>query len=453
MSVIDELVTYAQNLKYEDLPSQAVEAVKTQVLDTCGAMMAGSKAEGPKNLVNLLKEWGGRGEGTIFVYGYKVPLPNAAWANSTMSRGFDYETLLSGGATHVSASIVPGAFAIAEYGQVFKDKTISGKDLITAIALGSDLNWRLRVAGGESTIMAGGWLAETFAPPAIAALGGKLLGFDRGKIYHAMGIGYNQCSGTYGACLGENGGLMGQLSQGMGTKAGVLSVVLADRGFTAFKDIIDGRWGLYKIYGRGHYDPDVLVGELGTRFESLNPTIKRYPGCGATQPVIYGVIELVRENNIKAEDVAGVNIGVIDSAYYQCGENKGEPSNTADALWNFRYATAVALVKGKVLVDDFTREAIQNPQVLALVQKVDVYPDKSLTREVEIEIKTKDGKYYRRKESNSNPMLGSEIIEKFRSCNRFSAKPLPEESLQRLIRMINKLEENDDVAQIISMLS
>jgi len=452
MSATDELISYAQSLRFEDLPSQAVEAVKTHVLDTLGAILAGSTAEGPKNLVHLIKEWGGRAEGTILVYGDKVPLPNAAWVNATMSRGFDYETLVGGGATHVSASIIPAALAISEYSQTFKNKIINGRDLIVALALGIDLNWRFRVAGG-STVQGGGWLAETFAPPAIGALGGKLLGFDREKMNNAMGIGYNQCCGNYGAVVGPGGGYMAQLSQGLGAKAGVLSVLLADRGFTAFKDLIDGRWGLFRMFAGGRYDSEILLGGLGKRFESLTPIIKRYPGCGGTQAPVYGALELAREHSIRVEDVSKVRIGESEMGYWLLGENKGKPSNTADALWNDRYSVAVALVKGKVFVNDFSKEAIRDPRILELLERVEVQIDKSLVHEVEVEIKTKEGKSFQRKVTSVPPMSRDEILEKFRNSNHFSAKPLPERRVESFIQMVNELEELENVTKMINMLS
>jgi 2-methylcitrate dehydratase PrpD len=455
VSSTDELVSYTETLRYEDLPLQALEAVKTHVIDTFSAIIAGSAAKGPKNLVKLVKEWGGRAEGTVFVYGDKVPLPNAAWVNSSMSRGFDFESLVGGGATHVPGSIIPAALAISEYSQAFKNKVINGRDLIVAIALGIDLNWRFRVAGiGESTVMGGGWLAEAFSPPAIAALGGKLLGFDKEKVANAMGIGYNQCCGHYGATVGEGGGLMAQVSQGLGAKAGVLSVLLVDRGFTAFKDVIDGRWGLYTMYTKGEYDPNILVGGLGKQFEQLNPNIKRYPGCGATQAPIYAALELAREHDIRAKDVAKVRVRMAEMPYWLVGENKGKPITTADALWNVRYSTAVALVKGKVFVDDFSEEAIRDPRVLELLQRVEVEPDKSSTNtgSLEVEIKIRDGKsYLKNGQIVPPPMSRAEIIEKLKSCNRFSVKPLTDRGVESFIQMVDELEELDNVTKIMSI--
>jgi 2-methylcitrate dehydratase PrpD len=135
------------------------------------------------------------------------------------------------------------------------------------------------------------------------------------------------------------------------------------------------------------------------------------------------------------------------------GENKGKPSNTADALWNDRYSVAVALVKGKVFVDDFSKEAIRDPRILELLERVEVQHDKSLAREVEVEIKTKDGRSFQRKVSSVPPMSRDEILEKFRNSNHFSAKPLPERRVESFIRMVNELEELDNVTKMINMLS
>ena len=114
------------------------------------------------------------------------------------------------------------------------------------------MNWRFRVAG--TAVMGSGWLADTMAPPAIGAMGGKLLDLNRDQVNYAMGIGYNQCAGNYGATLGPEGGYLAQLSQGMGSKNGVLAVILAEKGFTSYRDMIDGRWGLFKMYAGGTYN-------------------------------------------------------------------------------------------------------------------------------------------------------------------------------------------------------
>jgi 2-methylcitrate dehydratase PrpD len=443
---MEQLVEYSTSLKFEDLSSETVKALKIHILDTTGAIIAGSAAEGSIKLAELLKGWGGKGEATVFVYGNKVPAHHAALINGTMSRGFDFESLVGGGATHVAGSVVPGAFALAEYARSSKRKKISGKDFITAVAIGMDLNWRFRVAG--TAVMGSGWLADTMAPPAVGAMGGKLLDLNNDQVTFAMGIGYNQCAGNYGATLGPEGGYLAQLSQGMGAKNGVLAAILAEKGFTSYRDMVDGRWGLFRMYGGGSYKPEVLLGNLGKNYDHLAPSIKRYPGCGATQPTTLAGVQLPRKNNIEPADIEKVNIRISELAYWQVVENKDIPINTAEALWNTKFCTATAILKGKLFVDDFSLAAIRDAKVLEFMKKIDIKVDPSLKNTVVFELKTKDGKTYQQTDFFSETMTEPEILAKFKGCNRYSIKPLNDKKVEGLLSMLNTLESVDDINKI-----
>ena len=72
-------------------------------------------------------------------------------------------------------------------------------------------------------------------------------------------------------------------------------------------------------------------------------------------------------------------------------------------------------------------------------------------------MKTKDGKQYSKyveyiKGHPKNPLTMVEYIEKFRRCLPFSARPIPETNVVSAIEMIEKLEEVDDVTEIIKQL-
>ncbi|MEM2256411.1 MAG: MmgE/PrpD family protein [Nitrososphaerota archaeon] len=448
---MNNLINYANELTFKDLPGYVIEYIKIHILDTLGAIIAGSSAEVSKKLLNLIIKWGGRKEGTIFVYRLKVPLPNAAWMNSTMSRGFDFESILGDGATHIPACIIPAAFAIAEYSMITRNTPISGKDFIIGIALGLDLGYRLRVAGGEATAMGGGWLAETFSPIAIAAMGAKMLNFDDEKSRNAIGIAYNQCCGTYGATVGNGGGLMAQLSQGLGTKAGIISLILADEGFTASKDdVIEGKWGLYKMYGNGYYNRDILLGNLGKSFDHLRPIIKKYPGCGGLQSVIHTALNLYKEHNLKIHEISRIKIYVNKLNYLQLAHRRSKPSTTSDILWNGRFIVAVALARKQLFVGELDKCCLEDPEILEIYSKIEIEPDESLEiGGVEIEIKTKDGRRYFQKGSPLIPMSLNEVVNKFKRCCLYAAKPYSEREVNALIDAVFSIEKQSDVTIMI----
>jgi 2-methylcitrate dehydratase PrpD len=85
----------------------------------------------------------------------------------------------------------------------------------------------------------------------------------------------------------------------------------------------------------------------------------------------------------------------------------------------------------------------------------------SLTsREIEgaiIEIKTKSGLYSKRVDCAlghpKRPMTMDDLSDKFRGNLSLAAKPLPEENTEKVIEMIRKMEEVDDIAQILQLLS
>jgi 2-methylcitrate dehydratase PrpD len=51
------------------------------------------------------------------------------------------------------------------------------------------------------------------------------------------------------------------------------------------------------------------------------------------------------------------------------------------------------------------------------------------------------------------PMSKDEIAEKFRDCASYSSRALSDEQIEEIIQMVSKLEEVDDAAEIIRLVS
>jgi 2-methylcitrate dehydratase PrpD len=463
MALLNDLISYILNTNYEDLPDQEVNATKRSVFDTLGCAIAGSSVGGLDTLVELVRQWGGVEENTLFIFGGRVPVLSAALVNCTMARALDLDDLHYAGGGHVSSTIVPSALTIAEYSKVARGKVINGRQFITAVTIGLDLHCRLRMAGIKAA-RASGWTSETFGPIAVAAMGARMLGLDKEKTTNAMGIGFVHCSNTIQSSV--EGVSTYRLGQGFASKAGILSVILADKGFTGPQDMLEGKFGLYPVYTRGEFFPEVLVGQLGKRFEGSNIAVKPYPSCTLTHSAIFGALQLANEYKIAARDIEKVNIFTNQRAYDMCGpEEKNAPPKTApdDGVFNLYYTVATALVKGKLFIEDFTEKAFRNRQVLAMMPRIHVFVDKEKDKigtplaPVDVEIYTRDGKRFKKTSgfvigTPENPMTMADIIQKFRNCVPFSARPLPGYNVERIIQMIQDLEKLDDVTEIIECL-
>jgi len=109
-----DLAGNAAKVKYEHLPEDVLEITKKFILDTLATMIAGSSAPGCKSVVDLVKDWGGKEESTIAIYGGKVVSENAALVNSMMAHARDFDDTHDEAVLHANVSVLPAALAVAE---------------------------------------------------------------------------------------------------------------------------------------------------------------------------------------------------------------------------------------------------------------------------------------------------------------------------------------------------
>lgn len=455
MDLAETVVDSILKTTYDDLPPDVIEAVKTRVIDTVGAAIAGSSSPGLEPLTGLVAGWRGSREATILVYGNKVPAHLAAMVNAAMARARDIDDVHEPGGGHLSATFVPTLFVLAEHAP----RPISGKDYILAMALGTDFSARIRCAFKERL----GWTADTFAPISIAAVAGKLYGFSRDQTLDAMGIGYAQSSCNSQGVI--DGSLSVRLQQGFGARGGVLAADLARIGFTGPHRILQGTYGLYPLYGRNEYDPEVITRDLGKRFAIPETSLKPYPCCKHTHLPISTYFEIRKEHGLKPAQIRRIVINGNKMAYNKVGsgENKYRPRNIVDAQFSIPFTLACAVTRGKVFIDDFTDEAIKDPAILDIASKVEVRIDPEINKipgsvvPIRFELETTDGRHLSKyaefvKGHPKNPMTVAECAEKLRHCATFAARPLPERSLDRFSDMIANLERVDDVTKIVKLL-
>jgi 2-methylcitrate dehydratase PrpD len=455
MDLMEKVVDHVMTTDYRDLAEDTIDVVKKVMIDVMGAAVAGSSAEGIGALVNLVRGWAGKPEATLLVYGGKVPAFQAALANCAMARAWDIDDVHEPGGGHLSASIVPTAFILAEHAQ----KKVTGRGLILASAIGTDLACRLRLAMKEQF----GWVIETFAPFGIVAEASRILGFDREMTRDAMGLAYTQCSCNSQGVV--DGVLSVRLQQGIGAKAGVLATQFAQIGFTGPRNVLEGVYGLYPLYSRNEYDPGVITHELGKRFEIVNTSIKPYPCCKHAHIPIFATIELLKEHGIEPQEITKILVRTNQAAYDKCFSNpmKRHPQSVADAQFSIPFTVALAAIKGRVSLPDFSEANWKDPNLLDLAEKVEVVVDAELTRQGgmiapnRIELETRNGRRYVKridfvKGSPREPMSLEDCIEKFKDCVTFAAKTIDRRKLSEFVAMVSHLEEVEDVRGMVELL-
>lgn len=456
MEQIYAMVKNVKDANYKQLPADVVEVTKKLILDTLAVSFCGSAEAGVKDIIDIFKGWGGREESTIWVYGGKLPCISAAQINATMVHASDYDDTHDPSPVHTGVVAVPTALAVAEMA-----KDVDGKELITAIALAVDFTIRLCMACNIS-MFESGWHYTTLHGNFNAAIvSGKLLGFDEETFVNACGLAYHQAGGNI-QCV-HDGTLAKRFGPGFAVRNGIMSALMAQKGITGAKGVLQGRHGLFNVYHRGEYNPELLTADLGKRYNVIDISFKPYPCVRNAHPPIDAAMAIVKEYNVKAEEIENIEVWVSNDAMSLCEplETKQNPRNTVDAQFSIPWAVAVAVARNKVGLDSVTGDAIKDETILALSHKVRPKIDNSLNRRgvtpAIVKIGTKDGRYYSKRVedpygSPRNPMGMDVLIEKFRDCGLHAARPVKKNKMKELIQLVSNLETVSDVTRLTSLM-
>jgi 2-methylcitrate dehydratase PrpD len=461
-----KLARHAATLSYNALPPAVVELTKQCVLDTLGVTIGASSLSPEAKLVaDYVQDLGGKPESTLLGFGGRAPAPWAVFANGSLGHMLDYDDL---GGGHVSIATVPVALALAE-----KLGGASGRDLITAIAAGADVMTRLSLSIRiPDWTMTEGWFAtQLLGYIGGAATAGRMLGLDEEQMENALGIGFNQMSGSRQMAVGA-ATHMRSMQAGFSGQGAVLAAELARRGIIGSKEILEGRYGLFKTYVRTHSpDWDALVGGLGARFPLVDTHgFKVWPACGYTRPVNAAVLQLRQELNLRPEDVEAITVIGGTRATQLLSEpleRKRRPQQSIDGKYSIPFTTAVMMLKGNVTLMDYTEQGLHDPAVLAMADRVsyraeasfpEVAGGSSSVSRPTVEIRTRGGKVHARKAGNlpgdpKQPVQRGFLETKFRDCVSFSAKPVTGANVDRAVGQVWDLENAADATEIVRRLS
>ena len=454
--VIFDLARSVVQTKLEDIPKEAIYIAKMFVIDTLGVALAGSTATGCAEVVKMIKEQGGRPDSSILIYGGKAPAQEAAFANSMMIHGRDFDDTHEGPVgAHCNVSVLPAALALAE------KNGASGKEFLAAVILGIDLMSRL---GNGAPLFHGWHFTTTLGAFGAAAAAGKILKLSEDQMVNAIGIVFSQAAGNRQGRV--DGALTKRMQPGFSSRAGIFSALLAERGLTGAKNIIQGPWGFYTLYGdrtaKVPMEETVkrLTDQLGKRYEVVNLSTKPYPCCRLTHGAIEATLSLMKENGFQEKEVQGVTIQASPVIYDTVGHPFQIRDNPqVDGQFSIPYTVAVALQRGKVTLEDFEEEVVRQTYSSELAKKVTVQVDKAFAKQTtQVNIQMKSGKTFSKKIDYfkghpRNPFSREEFLEKFRNCARFAAVPVGAERADQMLKALQEIENIKNVREITQLFT
>ena len=442
--ISEYIAKYFCTLRYEDLADDLTYKIKTFFLDWLGSAFAGSSQAPVQIIISLAKEMEGSHEATV-IPNRDSHLPIiAALVNGASSHMVEMDDLHRQSILHPAASILPAVFAAAE------KEHVSGRDLITGILTGYEVGIRAALAAGKSHYEY--WhttgTCGTFGAAAGAA---KVLGLEFEPFIWALGSAGTQSSGLWEFLT--DGAMSKQLHPGKASMNGLLSALLAQKGFTGASHIFEGEKGFLKATSTEYY-PDALTDGLGKTFHTANNSLKAYASCGHTHSAIEASLMAWNDAISNVQDILSVNVYIYQEALDLLGAVEARTPYLAK--FNLPFCIATALNFGHVDLSDFAEERLNNYEIMRLIRLISISEDPELSRlypqkwPARVEIEVSNGKKYigyceYPKGDPENPFSEKELIAKF---NKLCGNTMSKEEKDRIIDMALNLERVEDVSKI-----
>ncbi len=446
----ERLANYALNLKYEDIPQEAIQEAKRRIIDSLGCAMGAIDSDPARISRELAKTVSVTGHGsTVIGTGHRTTPDLAAFANGILFRYLDFnDTYLSLEPAHPSDNI-SAILAVAEA------QKSQAKDVLTAIVLAYEIQCRMCDA---ASIRARGWDHVTYGPFSTALAAGKLFGFTKEQYVHALGL-----AGTPNNAMRQT--RVGELSHWKGcafanaARNGVFAATLARHGMTGPSEIFEGEMGFFKQVS-GPFELAPMGGENGSRdFMILKTYVKHFPAEYHSQSAIEAALELRPETG-GWENIESITIESFDAAVDIIAgfAEHWRPKSRETADHSMPYVVSAAFMDGDITLDTFTQERINDPKLVELIQTVKVNRNDEMTAGYPdgipnlLRVKLKDGRTLEKKISYplghaKNPMNDQQIEAKFR--------PLAERVFDkaRVDVILEKLWNIDKTGDISGVLS
>ncbi len=450
--VTTALVDYAQSIKYEDIPPEALERTKQLLLDFLGVAYGGlAVAESSPPIIDGVLDLAAGASGRSAVIGRpeRLPAHYAALLNATFAHSMDFDD------THRKAVIHIGTPLFATLLALVDEHDVSGQEFIAAAVAGYDVTGKVGKAHG------GGVHARGFHPTATtgvfgcAAAGGRLLGYTAGQIANALGLNVSQSAGS--TQFLENGSWNKRFHTGLAAHNAIVSLVMARRGYLGATSPLEGSHGYFALYADTTDGADRALDGLGSEFEVMSTAVKPYPCCRYSHAAIDAVSHIVRAEALDASEIEGIDIAIGETGFGLVAdppEAKRAPSNVVEGQFSVYFAAAVAATRGAYTWADYSR--LSDPQVRRLMKEVSVrlVDDVGAGMETSVVVRVSGGRSIERfvpfpKGEPENPMSWSEMQAKF---TEWSAPVIGEGRAASVTERVSGLESLASMQELTEIL-
>lgn len=432
------------------VPQVVLENTRLRILDVIGVMIASSRLDVVSAARRAVAESdGARGEGFSLMDAAPTTPANAAFLNGIMSAVLEFDD------THIQSNIHPTGVVLSALLPECERLGLSGKDLLEAVLVGSELLCRLGMISPVRMHEVG------FHPSSVYGVFGAVWGLARVRRFsieqtmHAIGTAASLSAGSIASF--EDGTSTKTLHVGMAASAGIRAIALAGQGISGPHPVFEGKFGWFKSHVQSgtEFRFAALTDELGERWEVLNIASKAHPCAYTMIPFIAATIALREAHSIRPQDVDVIYCDIIPRSFAtvcEPVEEKRRPKTSWHGRISLQHTVAEALVRGHMDKHAYAPESLIDPVINTIADKVVHRPDPVAAADISrsrasVSIRLKDGRALTHTiddmpGTRRNPITREGYLQKFlANIDGVISKAVGEELATALLR----LEELDDV--------
>jgi 2-methylcitrate dehydratase PrpD len=404
--VTGTLARYVAQSRPADLPQEVLHEASRALLNWMGCAIGASRHETIDNAIAALAPFFGPAQAQILGRSERADALHAALLNGISSHVLDFDDTHYR-AVHPSAPVLPALLAYAEW------RPTAGLELAHAFALGVEVEERVGLSVFPEHYDRGYHITGTAGVFGAAAATGVLLKLDPQRMAWALGIAATQSAG-----LREMfGSMCKSLHPGKAAQNGMSAALMAQHGYTSSERGIEAPRGWAHVTST-RFDPKVITEGLGASYELMRNMYKPF-ACGLVlHAAIDGCLQLRREHGLTGVEIRAIHARVNPLVLELTG--KKTPRTGLEGKFSVYHALAVAIVQGAAGEAQFSAEAVLDPRVLALRDRVTATQDSAVGKlEAYVVIELVDGRTLELHVPHAlgtlqRPMSDADLEDKFR---------------------------------------
>jgi 2-methylcitrate dehydratase PrpD len=445
-SVTEQVARWIVEADGDAIPSQAVDRVRHLVLDSIGNQFAGMAAPTGARLIRWVQAQGGTPICSVTAQAFRTTPALATLVNAAASHALENDDIATF-SSHPNSPLTAAALALGQ------QLCSSGRDVIAAWAIGWEVTAQtMKVCIGPrgNELINRGWFNQGFQETlGVAALAARLLCLDVDQTRAALGLAASAMAGL----MKNRGTDTKGLTAGSAAMHGIMAGQLAELGFTADPDILDGELGVARLLGLEQGDPERVLDGLGTwDLATRGSTIRLHACCGAAHWSMDAMQRIVRTNGVKAEDIDTIEVEI--PAFLTDMVPIHEPASGLQAKYSLEYDVAVIAIDGRAGIHQYTDEAVRRPEAQRLMKRVKTVPTDGPVQS-RVVVTLSDGNRFdetvNRSHGNpADPLSEEERLGKFEECAGTLAGDVQR---KRIAALTAGLAELADVGELAAALA